>query len=256
MHGEPPYRIVVVHGGPGAPGSAFGIVKGLAGFGAREPFQTSHTLEGQIHELARTVEEHADPPVTLIGHSWGAMLVLLTAAEHPNLVRKAILVCSGGLTAESYAQTNETRLSRLSRKERVRAEQIRAHLKASPDEEEPGLLFEYHDLISKADAFDPDPSAEDGCVGFQNAINKSVWAEAVALRESGELLRKIANVRCPVVAIHGDHDPHPAGAVKEPLETLLADFRFVRLSKCGHEPWKERQARDDFFRLMQRELNR
>jgi pimeloyl-ACP methyl ester carboxylesterase len=48
------------------------------------------------------------------------------------------------------------------------------------------------------------------------------------------------NIECPVVAIHGDYDPHPADGVRIPLSNVLKDFRFILLGKCGHVPWFER----------------
>jgi pimeloyl-ACP methyl ester carboxylesterase len=57
-----------------------------------------------------------------------------------------------------------------------------------------------------------------------------------------------------VVAIHGDHDPHPAAGVQEPLSATLAQFRFILLERCGHRPWIERQARDAFYEALEEEL--
>jgi pimeloyl-ACP methyl ester carboxylesterase len=81
-----------------------------------------------------------------------------------------------------------------------------------------------------------------------------VWAEASALRSSGALIALAGEIRCPVVAVHGDHDPHPAAGVREPLERDLKDFRFLLLERCGHEPWRERHARDRFYSLLEDEL--
>ena len=39
-----------------------------------------------------------------------------------------------------------------------------------------------------------------------------------------------------------------------PLSTVLENFRFIPLAKCGHKPWIERQARDRFFALLEEEL--
>jgi pimeloyl-ACP methyl ester carboxylesterase len=251
-HGDPPYRRVVVHGGPGAPGSAYGLAKGIGS--ALEPYQSRRTLEGQIEELSSVVRGETEPPVVLVGHSWGAMLALLTAAAHPDVARKVVLVGSGGFTADSYVRTNDARMARLAPSERTRAEEIRAERSANPHDAQSELMLEYYRIISLADAFDGDPEAEDGCAEFQNDVNKKVWADAVALRESGELLERVARVKCPVIAIHGDHDPHPADAVADPLSRTLASFRMIVLPKCGHEPWNERQARHEFFALLRQEL--
>ncbi|HJT25676.1 MAG TPA: alpha/beta hydrolase, partial [bacterium] len=85
-------------------------------------------------------------------------------------------------------------------------------------------------------------------------IYKSVWKEAAELRKSGGLLKAAKTIQCPVTAIHGDHDPHPAEGVQKPLSKALKDFRFILLEKCGHTPWMEKRAREDFFAALQKEL--
>jgi pimeloyl-ACP methyl ester carboxylesterase len=57
-----------------------------------------------------------------------------------------------------------------------------------------------------------------------------------------------------VVAIHGDYDPHPSEGVREPLSRTLRDFRFVLLRNCGHKPWIERAARDEFYEILRKQL--
>jgi len=59
---------------------------------------------------------------------------------------------------------------------------------------------------------------------------------------------------CPVVAIHGDFDPHPAEGVKIPLGVSLKDFKFVLLPKCGHHPWLEKYAKDRFYSVLNEEI--
>ena len=68
--------------------------------------------------MRELLEKYADLPVTLIGHSWGAWLGYIFAARHPGLVKKLILVSSGGFEEKYAARTQETRLSRLSEEER------------------------------------------------------------------------------------------------------------------------------------------
>ena len=82
----------------------------------------------------------------------------------------------------------------------------------------------------------------------------SVWDDAEELRSSGELLGLATKIKCPVVAIHGDHDPHPVEGVREPLSRVLGDFRFIVLEKCGHYPWLEKYARDLFYGILRNEI--
>jgi pimeloyl-ACP methyl ester carboxylesterase len=108
-------------------------------------------------------------------------------------------------------------------------------------------------IIAEADAYDPDPHAIEP-VECRFELHRAVWSEAEELRHQGVLLELGRRIRCPVVAIHGDYDPHPAEGVREPLSRVVKDFRFILLEKCGHLPWTERQARDAFFRILREEL--
>ncbi|MGA8849289.1 MAG: alpha/beta hydrolase [Dehalococcoidia bacterium] len=85
-------------------------------------------------------------------------------------------------------------------------------------------------------------------------IYRTVWDEASRLRGSGHLLEIVQRITCPIVAIHGDYDPHPANGIKHPLSQAIKDFRFVLLKKCGHYPWRERNARDTFYRILNAEI--
>ncbi len=69
------------------------------------------------------------------------------------------------------------------------------------------------------------------------------------MRRSGELLALAREIRCPVSAIHGDTDPHPA-RVSAPLSARLDLFSFHLLEHCGHTPWLERLARENFYDVL------
>lgn len=119
-YGRLPFRVAVIHGGPGAPGSVAPVARELsAGWGVLEPLQSANTCEGQVLELKGVLEENADLPVTLIGHSWGAMLSFIVSARYPALVKKLVMVSSGVFEDKYAAQIDATRLGRLSEAERV-----------------------------------------------------------------------------------------------------------------------------------------
>jgi pimeloyl-ACP methyl ester carboxylesterase len=85
-------------------------------------------------------------------------------------------------------------------------------------------------------------------------VFQGVWKDAARLRASGELLALATRIECPVVAIHGDCDPHPYEGVQQPLSSRLEDFRFIMLENCGHKPWIEREAREGFYEVLEDEL--
>jgi pimeloyl-ACP methyl ester carboxylesterase len=254
-YGSAPYSVAVVHGGPGAAGEMAPVARALsAGRGVLEPLQNAATLEGQVQELRDVLAGHADLPVTLVGHSWGAWLAFIVAARYQALAAKVILIGSGSFEERYAVRVLETRLSRLGRREREEAISLMETLQDHGGGDGPAALVRFIGLISKADDFDPLPGSE-GCE-LRPEILRQVWGEAERLRRSGELLALGEEIRCPVVAIHGDYDPHPAEGVSEPLSRVLTDFRFVLLEACGHTPWRERRAKERFYAVLEAELLR
>ena len=257
MYGKAPFNVAVIHGGPGAGGEMAPVARKLAsGWGVLEPLQTATSVEGQVEELRAVLENRGDLPVTLIGFSWGAWLSFIVAARHPPIVRKLILVGSGPYEEQYVAGLEETRLSRLREEERTEFEFIIKALSDPVAGDKDALLERLGALALKTDEYDPimDESGEPNPVGSQGDIFQNVWRDAAALRRSGGLLEIGRRIECPVVAIHGDYDPHPAEGVQEPLSATLEDFRFIPLKNCGHTPWIERQARKEFYRTLEEEL--
>jgi pimeloyl-ACP methyl ester carboxylesterase len=254
FHGKPPFRVAVLHGGPGAPGEMAPVARELArGRGVLEPLQTADTLDGQVQELRDVLETCADLPITLIGWSWGAWLGYILAARYPPLVRKLILVGCPPFEDRYVAQIQSTRLSRLTKDQRRELEEITSALDQSSTRDSNTLLDRFGKIMTKADSFNPLPgNAEE--IPIQFDINQRVWGFAAVMRSSGELRELGKNIRCPVVAIHGDYDPHPAEGVQKPLETILKDFRFILLPHCGHAPWREKEARGLFFGYLLSEI--
>lgn len=254
IYGILPPEVVLVHGGPGAAGY-LGPVAGRLGAHCRvvEPFQTADTLEGQVAELAGQIRDHTDPPVILAGHSWGAWLSAVVAARHPELVSKLILIAAGPFEDAYAADITAERLRRLPEADRRHLMALQKEWHFLSGTERVDVFRQIGRLINRADAYAP-VSPEDHTQSYQPEIFERVWSGADALRKSGELLELMASVRCPSVAIHGDHDPHPWEGVKEPLERRLQGFRFHLLSKCGHEPWNEKHARVEFYRIMEEEV--
>lgn len=257
-YGTSPFSVALLHGGPGAAGEMAPVARQLsAGRGILEPLQTSFSLQGQVHELEILLEAHADLPATLVGFSWGAWLACLLAAHRPELVRGLVLVSAGPFEAHWAERIEATRKERMNPDERRELSRLLGELEDSGGRDRAGTFRRFGTLFSRIDAWDPLPQESDpDSLEMDPEIFRRVWAEAAALRESGELLERCSLIRCPVVAIHGDFDPHPAEGVKEPLSRILPDFRFHLLDRCGHRPWTEREAREPFFHILEEELGR
>lgn len=256
FYGKAPFAVAVVHGGPGAAGEMAPVARQLSTQqGVLEPLQTATSFTGQINELQGILAAHAAAPVILVGYSWGAWLSYLLAAYHPALVRKLILVSSGPFIDKYVPMLQATRLERLSSTERTEFETLTRALSEPTTQNKDILLARLGALAEKTDAFDPiSENAIEKSPNLQGEIYQQVWAAAAELRQSGQLLELGKWIQCPVTAIHGDYDPHPADGVREPLSSVVKNFHFSLLKNCGHTPWRERQARELFFQLLQQEL--
>jgi pimeloyl-ACP methyl ester carboxylesterase len=255
IYGNPPYAVAVIHGGPGAPGEMAPVAKALSiGVGVLEPLQTQDSVGGQVKELKDVLEKNGELPLTVLGYSWGAWLGFILTAQYPSLVKKLILVSSGPFEEQYVAQIMQTRLSRLSPEEREQISRIMKLLQLGERNRE--VTTEFGALMDKADSFNPvQQELDDGGFEFQEDIYQKVWTEASSLRKSGALLKYADSIRCPVVAIHGEYDPHPAQGVAEPLSRTLRNFQFNLLQRCGHTPWKEKEGKDVFYATLGQELS-
>jgi pimeloyl-ACP methyl ester carboxylesterase len=252
-YGGEPYDLVLLHGGPGAPGELGPVAKRISiSFGVLEPLLLSLSIREQVEELHAIIKEYCQRPVVFIGHSWGAWLGFIFVSLYPGSAKKLIMIGAPPFDEKYAAGITETRLSRLTPEEKHWFLLAEEQIKAAPEMKHT-IMTRYIDLMIKTDSFDllPTNNAE---MAFYPEVFYKVWEEASQLRKSGKLIEYGNNIHCPVVALHGDYDPHPADGVKDPLSKVLKDFRLTLLEKCGHYPWKEKHAKDLIYKLFYKEI--
>lgn len=249
QYGKTLSRVVVLHGGPGGAGEAepFAQALGHMGYDVLEPFQTGQSVAGQVDELRSQIAQYCEPPVAVIGWSWGAWLGCLLAAQHADLVHSLILVGSGPLEASYAKAIRTTKNTRLSDDEQAELLALR------PMDGNTADVARFIEISDVADTYARDTSPQPNVV-FDEVIHKAVWPEADGMRKNGSLLEAISAIRCPVLAIHGDYDPRPSEGVRVPLQTVLPSAEFVEIKRCGHKPWQEIYAKDEFYRLVERAI--
>ncbi len=254
-YGNSPYKIAVIHGGPGAPGQVAPLARELSQFsGILEPLQTADSIEGQVIELKDILENNADCPVTLIGHSWGAWLSYIFAVEYPQLVKKLILVGSGSYEEEYIGAMKNNRTSRLTKEEDMHVGELMVLISKPKNTNAKSALSEFGKLMSKADSFAP-ICLEDEILDFQPEVHQNCMKELRHLRTSKKLLEMGRNIECPVTAIHGEYDSHSFEGVEKPLSKVIKDFKFILLKDCGHYPWNELYAKNKFYEIVFAELD-
>lgn len=252
-HGKPPYDIVLVHGGPGSAGELEPLARMLSPeMGVLEPFQTEDSVGGQIEELKEHIEENCRVPVTLVGWSWGAWLSMMVASEHPQLIKKLIMVGCAPLEDRYVPIIMRKRYRRLGTGEIDELKRVTSMM-SSPGTSE-AVPRRFGELMSKADSYELIEQERPNVI-YDLHINRKVWGEASRMRSTGEILDILSRVRCPTTAIHGRNDPHPWEGVKYPLDELRPDDVFHLLDRCGHAPWLEKHARERFLNLLKDELD-
>lgn len=111
----------------------------------------------------------------------------------------------------------------------------------------------YGAIMEKLDCFNPIEICIDDSL-YSYEIYKKVWPEVHALRKNGSIYDMGNQIKCEVVAIHGDYDSHPYYGIKESLEKTISNFKFYKLKNCGHSPWIESYAKDEFYRILKDEI--
>jgi pimeloyl-ACP methyl ester carboxylesterase len=251
-YGQAPYKLVLVHGGPGAVGEMGVVAQELSSvFGVVETLHRTNTIANQIEELRIVIEQETTPPVNLIGFSWGAWLSILFTSKFKKYVKKLILIGCGPLETKYAAEIYTTRLSRLNIAEQ---RQFRILLESFTNKNIRDLQAAFNELsilIYKTDTYDSFQFKDDN-IELQPEVFLSVWKEAEVLRKECVLLKAVKKIDLPIFVIHGDYDPHPANGIIKPLQQYSRNFDYEILRQCGHKPWIEMHARSRFYDLLRK----
>src|SRR5215831_19806845 len=112
--------VVAIHGGPAAAGDLAPLARTLGErWRVLEPHQRGSggrqlTVSTHIKDLDDLLHEHCtDRPTIIVGHSWGAMLALAYAAEHPTAPAALVLVGCGTFSRDARQEFERRRAARL-----------------------------------------------------------------------------------------------------------------------------------------------
>jgi pimeloyl-ACP methyl ester carboxylesterase len=244
-------QVVVLHGGPGAPGHMAPVARGLAeSFRIIEPFQRGSDGErltvarhiADLHEVVRSSCESAHP--ALVGSSWGAMLALCYAAEHPQSAGALVLIGCGTFDRVSRARMQETLNDRMD-------ENLRRQLDRLTDEfPEPDERLEARaELILPLYSYELITSDQEIESCYARA-HQETWEDMVRLQDEGMYPAKFSGIQVPILMLHGTFDPHPGRMILSSLNSYLPQIEYHEWDQCGHYPWLERAASEDFFALL------
>jgi proline iminopeptidase len=251
--GEGP-ETVVLHGGPGAhhdyllpgfdrlaPGRTL-IYYDQRG-GGRSPVDRDVPVGWQedVADLEALREAWERERLCLAGYSWGGLLALLYALEHPDRVERLALV-SPAPCWRAARNEFEARFAERSRAPAIlamRDELARSGLKESDPEAYRRRAFE----LSVAGYFhDPGRSKELTPFRITGRTQQAVWDSLGDF----DLRPRLGTLGVPAVVLHGEDDPIPPAASKTLADLLQAPLHL--LPRCGHVPYVE--APDEFVRWL------
>lgn len=241
--------VVLLHGGPGAPGYMAPVARRLCGqFRVIEPFQrigteqSPLTVARHVADLSAVIEANCpnEKPL-LVGHSWGAMLALAWAAEYSDRAAALVLIGCGTFDTASREQMRVIRQQRMSRHV-FRRLQERIDAAANPDQR----LKLQGKLMMQVDSYGLG-HVDDEVVFYDALGHEQSWQDMMRLQQEGVYPAAFKSIRIPVLMLHGSQDPHPGPMIRDSLKQVLPQLEYVQWEHCGHYPWLEKAVREEFY---------
>lgn len=246
--------VVVLHGGPGAhhdyllPGfDALAVTHELIYYdqrgGGRSPVGRDVPVGWREHvaDLEALRQHWGLDRLTIAGYSWGGLLALLYAIEHPARVIRLVLVSPAPAWREARDEFERRFQARTMAPELQAARQAlrESGLRERDPAAHAARIFE----LAVAGYFH-DPSRAVSLTPFR--VTERTRAEVWQSLGNFDLRPALRGLELPAILLHGDDDPIPWETARETAECLRAEFHL--LERCGHVPYVE--AFDRFVALV------
>lgn len=238
-------EVIVLHGGPGAHHDY--LLPGFDLLARRRTLVYYDQRGGGRSAVAREVpvgwrEQVADlealrvlwgrDQLVLAGYSWGGLLALLYALEHPGRVERLALVSTAPVWRGAREIFEQRFLERGASPviQQMRAELASSGLKERDPERYRRRAFE----LSVAGYFhDPDRVKDLTPFRITGRTQTEVWESLGDF----DLRPRLHEIGVPAMVLHGDDDPIPLEASRVLAQGLAAPLHV--LPDCGHVPYVE-----------------
>lgn len=181
--------------------------------------------------------------LTLVGHSWGAMLALYFNLAHPEHVEKVALVSMGPLDEAGEAICNERLLADLTNDEKNEWKRLRQLRQAALEKEnrDEVLLVDRQlmELRVKSWIFDSKKRGPFLEEYFRDpAVDRKV--NGITFHAARGYFRwdNLSRIKNPVWICYGEQDVAPVFQAHK-IKERLAHTSVTILPECGHIPWLE-----------------
>lgn len=204
------------------------IAPDLLGFGrSPKPLAGAYTPEEHLTALLTTVERHLDAPMTVVGHSMGAILALHLAVERPAMVERMVLISLPALGGRAWGHGPDGRCRPLHHFA-VHTAPGRLLCSAGQHALRPLAAVLYPPLRRDIPRGAAEDSLQTGWTAYWRSLEAVVYGSRVE--------QLFAAVRGPLTLIHGARDfVAPASPVRR-LARTRPDVRYIELANAAHNP--------------------
>jgi pimeloyl-ACP methyl ester carboxylesterase len=168
------------------------------------------------------------------------MLALAYAAEWPTTIAAIVLVGCGTFSDRARAAFEARYAARLTSAHH--AELTRIEGSELDADRRLAALGRLSTQVYGYDLEDAGPELD----SVDAVAHREAWSDMLRLQRNGTYPAAFAAIRCPMLMLHGDADPHPGAFIYEDLRAHMPHLEYRELQRCGHSPWLERQARPAF----------
>ncbi|HVS62110.1 MAG TPA: alpha/beta fold hydrolase [Thermoanaerobaculia bacterium] len=245
--------VVVLHGGPGLDSSyllpqmaeladGFRLIfydQRTSGDSSSEVEVSEVTLDHFVEDLEKLRQGLRLGRMNLLGHSWGGMLAMFYAIEHPENLGSLVLLSSGGARSTFWAELFDGI-------DRGRTPESAARLKQLQESpgfasNDPAVLEQYYQAFFEpyfhdqamarrlSTRLDADTLLRMDAL-YQSPLNRSA--------RSYDIVAELSKIQAPTLIVHGENDVIPV-AYAEEIHDAIEGSDLLILGRCGHFPYIE-----------------
>lgn len=189
-------------------------------------------LVADVDALRRELKQEK---LTIAAHSFGGILSMMYAREHPDRIRALALIDSGGPTLAAVPKFNANLEARFSAEEKLRVKEWSEPERMKADRKRAVLEI----TKAKAPAYFADRSKAPLIIDpmDEQTFNDAVFWGVVIQMMALDLRAGLEKMKAPVLVIHGKQDPLESA---EEVHATFPGSQLVLIENAGHFPWLEK----------------
>ncbi len=180
--------------------------------------------------------------ITLVGHSWGAVVALFYAFKYQNHLDKLILVDAVPLTREFVAAQLKTVQQRIARLSPADQQTLSSTCSRPYSQLNASEQAECNRLDATLRFYDPARATALDTTAEANTLRNAATVQSMLAtsfnRSQPGIEAGLKSIHVPTLLVHGDFDPIPVAASAY-IQQHIAGAQLVVLKQSGHFPFVE-----------------